>query len=384
MVGNVMRLADNLGGLLFKSQLMELQIQFYSMTISAQSKARLMTLFIFFWGFVHNSGFAQSPGSGGQTDPRAGQAAPSQTTDKNAQDVKALEALNKFLSVARQRAEEYNTLFRDLATEEKRSSIPFKRSGEEDERREVICEFVVYQSRIEPNLAFEYRSAKSVDGKLVSGQEKRVMKLFENLTKAKTPLEERELINKESFNYDKVGFVFYGTVIFQWRELMEFASNSVVIEYAGSEKIDGEETVVLNFQQTSRNERLEWLTPPGFKGLGQRVRGKLWLDARTAQIRRAERELRLIMPTAPDPVTLWKQTFDYAKSDLGILVPKRFVYDQFFDFRQKIDGVVESFQTGRLISEFGTFQRFAVTSSEQEKKTIIKDKPQPTDKKTEI
>jgi hypothetical protein len=45
---------------------------------------------------------------------------------------------------------------------------------------------------------------------------------------------------------------------------------------------------------------------------------------------------------------------------------------------------VESFQTGRLISEFGTFQRFAVTSSEQEKKTIIKDKPQPTDKKPEI
>jgi hypothetical protein len=86
------------------------------------------------------------------------------------------------------------------------------------------------------------------------------------------------------------------------------------------------------------------------------------------------------MPRAPNPVTLWKQTFDYAKSDLGILVPRRFVYDQFFDFRPTEDGGVESFQTGRLISEFGTFRRFTGANSEQEEKTIIKEKPQPTDK----
>src|SRR5262249_15040697 len=159
---------DNMGWLLLKSRSMELQIRFYSMTMSAQSKARLMTLFVVFFGFIHNFGFAQSPGSGAQTDPRAAQSAPTQTTDKNAQDAKALEAWNRLLSVARQRTEEYNTLFRDLATEEKRISIPFNKSGEEVERRQVICEFVVYQSRLDPDLAFEFRSAKSVDGKRVS------------------------------------------------------------------------------------------------------------------------------------------------------------------------------------------------------------------------
>jgi hypothetical protein len=350
------------------------------MTIDAQSKARLTALFIGFLGLAQNSGVAQSHLSGGQTDPRAGQAAPAQTTDKNHQDVKALEALNKFLSVARQRVEEYNKLFRDLATEEKRISIPFKKSGEEDARQEVVCEFVVYQSRIDPSLAFEYRSARSIDGKRVPGQEKRVMKLFENLSKAKTPLEEGKLINRESFSRDKVVFGFHDTVIYQWRELMDDASNSMALGYAGTEKIDGQEMVVFNFRQTSRNEMLEWLTPPRFRKLDQRVRGKLWLDARTAQIRRAERELRLIMPRAPNPVTLWKQTFDYAKSDLGILVPRRFVYDQFYDFRPAKDGGVESFQTGRLISEFGTFRRFTGASSEQDNKSIVTDKPQPTDK----
>jgi hypothetical protein len=118
--------------------------------------------------------------------------------------------------------------------------------------------------------------------------------------------------------------------------------------------------------------------------LEQRVRGRLWLDARTGQIRRAERELRLMPLNAPDPVPLWKQTFDYSQSDLGILVPKRFVYDYFLDFRRNNDGKLESFRTGRLISEFGTFQQFTVSSSEEEKKTIIKDKPQSNDKKPEL
>ncbi|HEY6403987.1 MAG TPA: hypothetical protein VI479_21375 [Blastocatellia bacterium] len=251
-----------------------------------------------------------------------------------------------------------------------------------------MCEFVVYQSRIQPSLAFEYRNAISVSGKPAPGQEKRMMKLFEDLAKAETALKERQLINKESFSHDKVRASFYGTVIYQWRELMEYARDSVEIRYTGAEKIDGREAVTLDFQQIAPNEQLEWTLPsrhiPRYIMGEQRVRGRLWLDADTAQIRRAERELRLIPPNTPDPVTVWKQTFDYAQSDLGILVPKRFVYDYFLDFRRNNDGKVESFRTDRLISEFGAFQRFTVSSSEEEKKTIIKDKPQSNDKKPEI
>jgi hypothetical protein len=350
------------------------------MVKSAQSKFTLAALFVVLFGLVPNSGMAQSQGQRDRTDSGAS----AQAVDKNAEEKKARETLNKFLSVARKRAEEYNTVFRDLATEEKRVSILFNKSGEEVGLGEIIFEFVVYQSRIDPNIGFEYRSAKSVDGKSVSGQEKRMMKLFENLAKAKTALKERELINEESFSHDKVGLVFYGTVIYQWRELMEYALESVEIEYAGIEKIDEQETIALNFQQTSRNERLEWKLPPRMEKLEQRVRGKLWLDAGTAQIRRAEREMRLIAPGSPDPVLIWKHTFEYTKSDLGILVPRRFVYDLFFGFRRNVRNNLESFRTGQLISEFGTFQRFTVSSSEEEKKTIIKDKPQPQNKKPEL
>src|SRR5262245_60662288 len=162
------------------------------MIIGAQSKARLITLLAALFVSVKVSGVAQTYGSGAQTDPGLRPLAPAQRTNHNIEDVKTREGLNKFLSVARQRAEKYNTLFRDLAKKEKRISIRFNKSGGEDKRREVICEFVVYQSRFEPNLAFEYRGAKSVDGKPLLGQEKRMMKLFEDLTKAETALEERE------------------------------------------------------------------------------------------------------------------------------------------------------------------------------------------------
>jgi len=340
-------------------------------------------MFVVLVGFVPICGRAQSQTRGAQADSGTRQAATAQATDKNADEVKALELLGGFLNVARRRAEEYNKLFRDLATEEKRTSILFKKTGEEEKPHEVICEFVVYQSKIDPGLAFEYRSAKSVDGKRVSDQEKRLTKLFEDLAKADTASQERQLINKESFSHDKVNFAFYGTVIFQWRELMEYARDSVKIEYVGTEKIDGQETVVINFRQIARDERLEWEAPIRLNHHEQRARGRLWLDARTAQIRRAERELSLIIPGAPNPVPLWKQTFDYAQSDLGILVPRRFVYDLFFEMRRNIDGNVESVRSGRLISEFGTFKRFSVSSSEEEKKTIIKDKPKTTDKQPE-
>jgi hypothetical protein len=363
------------------------------MVKTSQSIARLAPMFVMLLGFVSNSGAAHSRWRGAQDGNAPQQSTPAQTTDKTAAEVKAREILKELLILARKRAEEYNVAFRDLATEERRTSIVFKKNGEEAERREVICEFVVYQSRIDPTFGFEYRNAKSVNGKPLSGQEKRLMKLFEGLAKAGTTYEERRLINRESFSHDKLEFSFYGTAIYQWRELMEYARDSVEITYAGPEKIDGRETIALDFQQTARNERLAWSAPVRLRwdvlaqnifDVEQRVRGRLWLDARTARICRAERELRLITPNSPDPALLWRQTFEYAQSDLGILVPKRFIYDLFFDFRRSNEGKVESFRTGRLISEFGTFRRFTVSSSEEEKKTIIKDKPQSNDKKPEI
>jgi len=55
-----------------------------TMTIAAQSKVRLITLFGALFVFVQVSGVAQSHENGAQTDPGSRPLAPAQTTDKNA------------------------------------------------------------------------------------------------------------------------------------------------------------------------------------------------------------------------------------------------------------------------------------------------------------
>jgi hypothetical protein len=88
------------------------------MVRTVQSKKCLTALFVVPFGLLPNSGVAQSPERGAQTDSGARQTAPAQNADKNADGLKDREALNRFLCAARKRVEEYNTLFRDLATEE--------------------------------------------------------------------------------------------------------------------------------------------------------------------------------------------------------------------------------------------------------------------------
>jgi hypothetical protein len=100
-----------------------MRVQFYSMVKTAQSKAGPTILLALFLGFIPNSGAARPRWRGAQTGNVSPQAAPAQTTDKKAEELKVRESLNRLLDVARKRAEEYNKLFRDLAAEEKRTSI---------------------------------------------------------------------------------------------------------------------------------------------------------------------------------------------------------------------------------------------------------------------
>src|SRR5262245_59002926 len=115
-----------------------MRVQFYSTIKPAQREVAFATLFALLFGVIPNSTVGALHWFRAQTGNVSPQAAPAQTIDKNAQELKVRDSLNSLLNSARKRAEEYNTLFRDLATEEKRTSILFKKSGEEAERREVV------------------------------------------------------------------------------------------------------------------------------------------------------------------------------------------------------------------------------------------------------
>jgi hypothetical protein len=291
--------------------------------------------------------------------------------------------LKKIIPAANIEAERYNKLFRDLSAEETRISERFNEKGEIKQTRKVVCELVVYQSRLSERMAYEYRNAKSIDGKSQKLDEKRIEKFFQKLLKADSINAELNLINQEGLQHDlSLGSSFYGLTLHQWREIEPWALADVGFQVTGREILNGSETVVVAYQQTRPNERLKWYMPLslGFASVEQNVRGHLWLDSNSLQIRQAEREMWVTVSNAQAPIRIWRQTMQYKPSPYGIWVPQKFVSEFFYHIERNKEGFLTVSQTGRLTSEYGEFKRFDVTSEEQEKKTILKapsSKPRP-------
>jgi hypothetical protein len=71
--------------------------------------------------------------------------------------------------------------------------------------------------------------------------------------------------------------------------------------------------------------------PGALKNADKFLRGKLWIDAKTFQIRREEQELTV---QAQEPVIVLSSIFEYQSSDYGLLVPKR-IFVTFYDLKNK-------------------------------------------------
>lgn len=322
-----------------------------------------------------------APASEAVVSPPEKPAAVPATPPLSAEERKArLELLTAILTTAANQAFKYNQTFRDLSAEETRLSERIDRQGEVKQQRRVVCDLVVYQSRLDPEMAYEYRSAKTVDGKPVKQDEKHIEKFFQKLLKAKSTRVELDLMNEESFQHDlELGGAFYGLTLSQWREVMKWALPDVGFEILGREIIEGKQTVAIFYRQLRPNKQLEWRLPKGigFEKAQQFSRGRLWLDVETMQIRRAERELTLLFPGEKQVVTVWRQTMSYKQSLHGIYVPDKFLIEYLYHIERGKDGLLTSALSGRMTSVFGEFKRFDVTSEEQEKKTILKDEEKP-------
>lgn len=285
-----------------------------------------------------------------------------------------LELLQKILKQAQKQCNLYNETFRDLSVEETRIS-ELMEGNKTKLKRTVMTELVVYQSRLDELMAYEFRTAKKVDNKALKVDEKRLETLFQKLLSATTTREELDLLNDEGFLHDLlIGGHFYGLTLFQFREIMPWALPDVGFEIAGRDKIDGKEVVVVYFEQLQKNEKLEWKLPSnrGFELAQQRTRGLLYFDVNTFQLRRAERELNLVYTTEKAPVRVWRQELNYKESAYGILVPAKFIAEYYYTFTRAKDGQLRPELSGRLTSTFGEFKRFTVSSEEEKKKTLLK------------
>jgi hypothetical protein len=297
-----------------------------------------------FLGIINAAAFGQQPA--GQTSSTRTFTAPE---------------LERFLDTAYLRTTEYADSFRDLTAEEKQSVELYNPLGILVKRREILSDFVVYQSRFNKEVAAEYRNVREVDKAEVPGREERVMRLFKKLAATNSLNQEMALLSDETSRYD-LNYSIQGYTLRQGLALQPEVRRAFAFEVVGSEKIEGQEVVVVKYRQRAPNPQLkvDLRLPSMPKASETSYRGRLWLDARTAQIRREERDLVLETPRVKEPLVLIRQEFFYTSSSFGILVPQRITLTTLGSVKLEGDHVAHSTLGGRLVYEYGPFSRFSV------------------------
>jgi hypothetical protein len=259
------------------------------------------------------------------------------------------------------RRSEYKTGFKDLTAEEEQKVEEYDSEGKLERQRRIDSELVIYQSQLDPTQMVEYRNVKSVDGVPIKTREARVLSLLNKSAKADSVKKELDRINRESSRYD-LNTRISGMTLNQGLPLDENARDSFQFKLAGREQVKGHDAIVVEYQQVSQipGMTVKLSLPPVLKGAEALYRGRLWLDAETAQLRREVRELTLRLPSLSHDLVWMRYELDYADSRFGFLTPERIVVSTYSRGRTGADKVPELLLGGKVTFEYGAFIRFAV------------------------
>lgn len=257
---------------------------------------------------------------------------------------------------------EYKTGFKDLTAEEEQQVEEYDGQGKLKRQRRIASDLVIYQSQLDPTQVVEYRDVKSVDGVAIKKREARLVSLLNRSAKADSVKKELDRIYRESRRYD-LEHSFYGMTLNQGLPLDENARESFQFTLAGREQVNGHDAIVLEYQQVSQTPHITFnlsSLPAPLKGAEALYRGRLWLDAETAQLRREVREMTLRLPSLSHPLVLFRFDLDYADSRFGFLTPRRIVVTTNSRGRTGADKKPELLLGGKVTFEYGAFSRFAV------------------------
>jgi hypothetical protein len=243
--------------------------------------------------------------------------------------------LETILAESYKQTENYREAFKNLLADEMKTFEEFDKRGESDGTTSVKSSFLVYQSGKNAKATAELRNILEVDGKPIPDSQKRGEEFLAELDKQKTLESELRKIESQSLKYDKTWRVF-GLTLNQAVALAPNLRPAFDFQYAGTQNYGGSEVYVVSFRQKTKspyitvNEKektngndlsvnFEIDVPGDLKKTNLFLRGKLWIDKQTFQIRREEREL---VARTNDPVMLLSSVFEYQPSEFGILVPK--------------------------------------------------------------
>ena len=260
------------------------------------------------------------------------------------------------------RTTEYRAGFKDLTAAEEQLVEEYDQKGKLTKQRRIASDLIIYQSQLDPSTMFEYRDVKAVDGKPIKKREARLISLLNKSAKAKTLDKELDRVVRESQRYD-LSHSFHGMTLNQGLPLDDKVRDSFEFKFAGRERVNGHDSIVLEYQQVSHTPGLIFdfkEFPSPLNRAEGRYRGRLWLDAETAQLRREVRELVLQLPSLSRPLVLNRFDFDYVDSSFGVLTPQRIVMTTNSRGRTGADKNPELLLGGKITFEYGAFSRFAV------------------------
>lgn len=248
--------------------------------------------------------------------------------------------LETILTEADKQTDFYQQTFKDLLATETKTFEKFDKNGELKDETAVESIFLVYQSVKDANKTVELRNVVKVDNKLVPDSQTRADKFLSELQKASTAEKELEKIEKESLRYDKtlriIGFTLNQAIALSanLRPIFDF-------KLLGTENIQGNEVYVVSYQQTKKSPFIlinknagdinEAYTeydidiPGALKKNDVFLRGKLWIDARTFQLWREERQLAI---QTSEPLVAIETVLEYSPSEYEILVPQKITFTE--------------------------------------------------------
>ncbi|MEO5860612.1 MAG: hypothetical protein ABIR33_16900 [Pyrinomonadaceae bacterium] len=290
------------------------------------------------------------------------------------QEVPPQEMINR----ARDRTRIYLATFKNLLSEEKKTFEIYEKGGKVKKRKVVDSTFLVYQLTKAEGRVAEFRNVVAVDGKKVSNADDRAKDFFEKVVAADNSQKEYERIRDESSRFDE-DFAINGLTLFQAIALSDELRGRFRFTMAGRESIGGKNVYVVLFEQIRADPAITVNSPAGSNNydieiegptrveLSTRIRGRLWLDADTFNVRRELRE-RTIQPEGfPQAVVVAEDLLEYTDTDFGILVPSTLSHLQ-YRVRLKEREVTKD---TRIVFEYGKF-----TQPDVDVKGEVKDKPE--------
>lgn len=247
--------------------------------------------------------------------------------------------LETILTEAEKQIAVYQETFKDLLATETKTFEEYDKNGDLDEETVVESNFLVYQSAKDASRAVELRNVLKVDGKLIPDSQARADRFLGELQKSKTLEKELEKIQDEGLRYDKTLRI-VGYTLFEGIVLASNLRPAFDFKLVSTENLDGREVFVVSYQQVKKSPFItidekeskesgikadfDVNLPGALKKNDKFLRGKLWLDAQTFQIRREERQV--IVQSNNAPLVALETTFEYAPSEFGILVPKKIIF----------------------------------------------------------